>query len=152
MTKLVLIRDYKKTASIGRLIFDGKEFCKTLERPNLGNSRDDKDTLLNESSCIPEGVYKVVHDKTGNFKYFRLLNVPDRVNIEIHPANIADELLGCIALGEKIEEDVMFKGQKRDYFLTNSLVTCRKARKAFPKEFELEITSIDSLCKVMSQQ
>lgn len=53
-------------------------------------------------SCIPTGVYLCKHDTEGKHKYFVIRDVPERSNIEIHPANIFTELAGCIALGTGI--------------------------------------------------
>lgn len=154
MKKLILIRDYKPEASIGRLLDKegSKELCKTLERPNLKNRKDNSLTIENESSCILEGIYKVVSDNIGRFKYFRVLNVPNRANIEIHPANTIDELLGCIALGKTITNDIVYKGKKHKYFITESAKACDELRKILPKEFELEITSNETLCKVLDSE
>ena len=153
MKKLILIRDYKPEASLGRLLDreGSKELSETLERPNLKNRKDDPLTIENESSCIPEGIYKVVADNIGKFKYFRVLNVPNRANIEIHPANTVDELLGCIAFGKAIINNIDYKGKKHKYFITESVRTCDELRKILPKEFELEITSNDSLCKALDE-
>jgi hypothetical protein len=50
-------------------------------------------------SCIPEGLYRCIADKTGKYQYWKLLKVDDRDNIEIHVANRPSELNGCIAFG-----------------------------------------------------
>ena len=38
----------------------------------------------------------------GGYPAYELLDVPDREDIKIHRANRATELLGCIALGNKL--------------------------------------------------
>lgn len=60
-------------------------------------------------SCIPDGEYVCRRDRTGRFKYYKVLNVPERAHIEIHPANYyvnptkgRQELHGCIALGMRL--------------------------------------------------
>lgn len=66
--------------------------CFTLELPWKNNQR----TI----SCIPEGKYLA---RLGTFKPdIELLGVPDRSAIEIHRANLASELRGCIAVGKEL--------------------------------------------------
>ena len=85
---------------------DGQQIA-ALERPWL----DNKPSI----SCIPAGHYKFVRDthgrfqwfrvlnvivdrdKTGKHRWYRLRNVDKRSDIEIHIANLASELMGCIA-------------------------------------------------------
>lgn len=55
-------------------------------------------------SCIPEGHYTCVIDKTGKWQYFRVKNVPNRDFIEGHPAMFPHELQGCMAYGETTGE------------------------------------------------
>lgn len=62
---------------------------------------------LKDLSCIPVGIYNVVPDDTGKHQYYRILDVPGRGNIEMHPANWAgdttkgllSDLRGCLAVG-----------------------------------------------------
>lgn len=68
--------------------------CKTLELPWLNNNK--------RVSCIPAGKYKAikhVSPKFGNCLWIK--GVPNRSEILIHPANYVQQLLGCIALGNK---------------------------------------------------
>jgi hypothetical protein len=141
-TMLTLIRTYHPEGTCGKLYDNDGLFCRTLERPNLGNRRDDPKTKANESSCIPEGIYKVVRDKIGKFKYFSIQDVPNRSNIEIHPANSIDDLLGCTGPGEEIQDNKY--GYR--FWLTNSRRTCDKLLAKYPKGFDLKITSDDSEC------
>jgi hypothetical protein len=63
-------------------------------------------------SCIPVGSYKVVWAKSPRLKRYtyRLLDVPGRSGVLIHSANLMgdvslgfkSQLLGCIALGERL--------------------------------------------------
>ena len=52
-------------------------------------------------SCIPIGVYAFEKWYSPTFKttVIRLLHVPERSNILIHPANFVRQLRGCIAPG-----------------------------------------------------
>ncbi len=65
----------------------------TLELPWKDN--------LPDISCIPGGVYAFEkwHSPTFHTAVFRILYVPGRSNILIHPANFVRQLRGCIAPG-----------------------------------------------------
>ena len=140
---LTILRKYHSQGTTGKLISD-KVIFRTLERPNLSNQQDNPNTKQNDSSCIPEGIYKVVPDKTGRFQYFKVLDVLNRSNIEIHPANSIEDLLGCIGIGEDIQENKYgFR-----FWLTNSRISCQKLLKDYPDGFTLKITSEDSECNV----
>lgn len=66
--------------------------CKTVERPWLNNAPD--------VSCIPVGVYTCHWGNSPLHGWcFYVMDVPNRGNIEIHSANLYDQLLGCIAPG-----------------------------------------------------
>lgn len=76
---------------------DGRFTCHTLERSVDG-----------DHPCIPSGSYAVVKDiHHPNSPHWyacpELRGVPGRSEIQIHIANRADELLGCIAVGEEVE-------------------------------------------------
>lgn len=79
-------------ATIGKLSC-GDFSCVTLERPWLKNAP--------EISCIPVGTYPVLwvmSPRHGKMVY-QLQNVDARSGIEIDIANVAEQLLGCLALG-----------------------------------------------------
>lgn len=82
---------YTPHGTFGRLTF--RDFyCYTLERPWEANRQS--------VSCIPEGVYSASrYNSPVRGEVWQLNNVPGRSYIQIHPANIMDELEGCIALG-----------------------------------------------------
>lgn len=64
----------------------------TIERPWLDNQPF--------VSCIPDGAYQLEWDTTGRIKNVpRLRDVPGRTQINIHSANTAGQLHGCIAPG-----------------------------------------------------
>ena len=81
---------YSGRQTEGYIIVGESQFY-TLERPWL----DNKPFV----SCIPLGTYLVKRDTTGKHQYYRLQNVPNRSLIEIHAANMCEQLEGCIALG-----------------------------------------------------
>lgn len=48
----------------------------------------------NDISCIPQGLYNVTRGDTEHHKdAFKILNVPNRTNILIHPGNYASEVI-----------------------------------------------------------
>lgn len=79
---------------------DGQFECVTLERSH--------DT---DHPCIPQGVYHVTEDwhhpsdLAHRYRCPELLDVPGRSQIQIHVANRADQLLGCVAVGERVGDD-----------------------------------------------
>lgn len=81
--------------TFGSIFIDGKFICCSLELA-------DKDNQPNISR-IPEGSYVCtwrLSPKHG--MCYHLENVKGRSDILIHSANLASELLGCIALGNSI--------------------------------------------------
>src|ERR1035441_7794738 len=80
--------------TIGELQVEGVHFCWTLELPWLNN--------LAGKSCIPTGTYRVEFVLSTRFKRDmpRLLDVPDRAGILIHPGNVEADTEGCILLGD----------------------------------------------------
>lgn len=81
-------------ATYGVLILNNKPLCDTIERPWLDNHP--------QTSCIPPGEYEfeTYHSPSKGVDVWLLKNVPNREYIEIHPANFAYELKGCIAPGQ----------------------------------------------------
>jgi hypothetical protein len=128
--KAELLRTYQPKQTIGELLIDGVEFCKTLELKWLDNTRS--------KSCIPEGTYKVVkrlaHAKR-KYDHFHVLNVPSRSYILIHTGNYSRQILGCILVGDKhidLDKDGLVD-------VANSTVTLKKLYDLMPNEFELTI-------------
>lgn len=87
----------------GRLTYENFK-CYTGELPDRNNA--------NNFSCIPLGIYKVIWYTSPRLrkKTYRLIDVPGRGGILIHSANLMGDatkgykvqLLGCIALGERL--------------------------------------------------
>lgn len=90
---IVLERSYLPHCTIGRLHLPGMRLLFTVEPPWRENRVSE--------SCIPEGRYTLVRDATGGHRWFRIPDdeVAPRSAIELHPANRAEELNGCIAPG-----------------------------------------------------
>lgn len=90
---VLLERQFLSECTLGHLIINGREFCKTLERPWKENQRN--------ISCIPNGDY--ICQKRFSVKFgicFELINVIDRGGILIHAGNLVRHSRGCILLGE----------------------------------------------------
>jgi hypothetical protein len=89
--KLVLTRTYFPEGTNGKLEYQGKLICKTIELPWKLN-----DSLV---SCVPEGKYFIRKRYSAKHKWhLELVEVPNRKFILFHPANNAlRELQGCIA-------------------------------------------------------
>lgn len=70
--------------------------CVSLEKPWLDNETD--------KSCVPLGKYFCLWQPSSKHQcnLYHLQNVPDRTAVEIHSANMASQLQGCIAPGMAI--------------------------------------------------
>jgi hypothetical protein len=117
------------TATLGIIFKLQKEICRTLENPWLDNEKN--------ISCIPLGVYIVTKDDVGKFKYWKLHDVPNRSNIEIHNGNLERDTRGCIIVGNKWG----FIGNA--LAVLTSILTLKRLQKdkIFPDRFELEIVN-----------
>lgn len=93
---IVLERSYLPGCTIGRLHLPRGLTIFTLERPWRRNEPF--------VSCIPEGRYSLERDDGGRHQWFRIPDeeVAPRSAIEVHPANHAHELNGCIAPGMEL--------------------------------------------------
>lgn len=107
---------------------DGTHVCYTIELPWLGNHP--------MTSCIPLGSYScnTYFSPRHGFNVWRLAGVPDRTEIEIHPANVSAELLGCIGVGDLIGtlDDTMA--------VLNSQNTFKMLQSTLPDSFNLTIS------------
>jgi len=93
---MILLTRYKtdNNGTFGRLSMNCQFLCFTVERPITG-----------DHPCIPVGVYDVEpYQSPSHGDVWLLKDVPDRSMIEIHVANRASELLGCIAPGTTLGE------------------------------------------------
>ena len=71
-----------------------------------------KDNVPN-ISCIPPGFYKYTEYYSNKFRSIclRLLEVPERTGIVIHPGNTTDDTQGCILVGEYIHHDKLYNSR-----------------------------------------
>lgn len=86
--------------TFGDLVTDNGYQCVIVEKPWADNKTD-------ESCILPKpggkAKYKAEPWESPKFgKCFRLVDVPGRTDILIHPANWARQLLGCLAPGRAI--------------------------------------------------
>ncbi|CAD0000494.1 DUF5675 family protein [Flavobacterium chungangense] len=88
---LKLTRTYFANGTNGRLEYEGKLICFTIELPWKNN--------IQQVSCIPEGEYFITKRYSRKFGWhLEVLQVASRSFILFHPANNAlRELNGCIA-------------------------------------------------------
>lgn len=94
MKKLTLKRiNSSRECVLGVLELDDKEICKTLELPWRDNQKG--------ISCIPAGEYKLSPYPSSRFGEVYIVNdVPNRTGILIHTGNTADDIQGCILVGD----------------------------------------------------
>lgn len=101
MADFELLRKYpKKDYIIGELLYKGKHLCDTLEPP-----------YQRVHGAIPQGTYEITRwVQSPRFstirkydfcfgKMPRLLHVPGRSGILIHPGNKVEDTQGCILVG-----------------------------------------------------
>lgn len=118
--------DYQTT---GEMLWGGKVVAVTLELPWRNN--------MPRVSCIPTGRYWVVRRSSPKYgNHFWLKNTGSRSYILIHSANYFYDLLGCIGVGEKLQ-DINRDGHLD---LVNSRATMTRLLKTLPQEFDLIIT------------
>lgn len=104
-------------ATFGDMDYNGDRICFTMERTAV---------------AIPEGTYSGVKRYSPHFgKTVVGISVPNRTDIEVHPANYPCQLEGCIAVGESIDGDA----------LDNSTTEFDAMMKVVPQEFTVEVMS-----------
>lgn len=93
MKKFVVERAYMEFGTPGVLLDEAlNHLCFTIERPRTG-----------KYPCVPEGTYlaRRYNSPKHGPNTWQLENVPNRTHIQLHIANWPNELLGCIAPGER---------------------------------------------------
>ncbi len=95
----------------------------TLELPYINNQQN--------ISCIPTGIYKLVKHISPKFNScFLIKNVKNRKDILIHTGNSTKDTQGCILVGFKKRDNVIFESRKALNYLLKTL----------PNEIELIIS------------
>lgn len=98
-TVLTIIRvSSLEEGTFGVMLFDGKPFAVTGERPWVDNKKS--------VSCIPVGTYLCERYKSAKYPdTFEIRNVPDRTYVLFHKGNFPlKDSEGCILVAEKFEE------------------------------------------------
>jgi len=97
--------------------YNGERICYTMERAAL---------------AIPEGTYPARKRDSAHF-HMRVvgIDVPNRTDIEIHPANTPVQVKGCIATGSEVDNDA----------LDNSRSAFDKMMGIVPEEFTVRVES-----------
>lgn len=125
MNKFILKREIIANTAILGTLYDGdKILARSLENPYRESSKD---------SAIPTGKYRCTKDDTGIHRYWKLLNVPGRSNIESHPGNFEADTEGCIIYGKS------WSIMKNQLSVTDSVATFVRLKKILPDNYELEI-------------
>lgn len=106
-----------KDALFGAMDYDGITIGVTMERTAV---------------AIPEGTYRGYKRDSAHLGMRVLgIDVPNRTDIECHPANTPSQLLGCVAVGSTIDGDA----------LDNSKVAFEKMMSIVPDEFTVVVSS-----------
>jgi hypothetical protein len=95
--KITVVRKFfTGSATIGKLLIDGKFFCYTLE-----DIVRDNGVKIQKETAIPYGVYDVIINMSNRFKKLMplLLNVPNFQGVRIHPGNTELDTEGCLLVG-----------------------------------------------------
>jgi len=100
---------YGSTETVGRLVSDtqGPIFW-TIENPWLDNAPN--------ISCIPEGLYYLERydSPSHGADTWQFINVPNRTFCQIHVANYASDVSGCIGLGVQVMSGMGGVSNSRD--------------------------------------
>ncbi len=99
--KFVLRRTHADNDSqFGELFCNDKFICFTLEDKI-------RDVKIKHETCIPEGTYRMIVNKSVRFKKNLplLLSVPNFEGIRIHAGNTIADTSGCILVGSLIKGD-----------------------------------------------
>lgn len=140
MIELVTERAWpKEKYTIGKFFVNNKRLCESLEDTDRGllDSMPATEILYKKvygKTAIPKGEYEVRLTESPRFatrSWCRMFGglVPEICNVKcysgvrIHPANRAEELLGCIAIGANRQKGMVLDSVKwyttlmRDYLL-----------------------------------
>jgi hypothetical protein len=113
---LVLSRTYFPDGTNGKLDYEGRFVCYTIELPWLNNAK--------RISCIPEGKYLLRRRYSPKFQWhIEVADVENRSFILFHPANNAQkELNGCIAPVTKLSGSGLGLESRQAFIKLKSLV------------------------------
>lgn len=130
MQDIFLKRDHISNKGIIGIVTNerGLHICETFEHPTL---------------CIPYGRYKCVRDNTGKHRFWKILNVPDKEDVEWHVGNFITDTIACILAGQKRDFIRNPKTNQIELAVVSSAKTFKKIleKKLFPDEFMLNVVS-----------
>lgn len=134
--ELELIRFYfTLTYTIGKLYIDGVYFCDTIEDVNRdinhdGDLTDKGESKVQDKTCIPFGIYKVIVNMSTRFKRLlpRILNVPSFDGILIHNGVDETSSSGCIIVGKNTIKGKVTNGTFYMNELTKILIEAQKTK------------------------
>ena len=132
--KLIRLETSEEDGTFGAIFVNDKLVCWTLEPPMNNNKSN--------ISCIVAKTYRVVKDRIGRHKFWKVLDVFGRTNIEFHLGNIwskevsRTDTMGCILLGSQIVDNVL---GKRGLVDSKDAMNLFQAYLGDAKEFELVI-------------
>tara|TARA_R110000823_G_scaffold244956_1_gene369168 strand:- start:793 stop:1218 length:426 start_codon:yes stop_codon:yes gene_type:complete len=108
--------NYSSLETVGRLTGSGAVFW-TIENPWLDNEVN--------VSCIPEGFYYLERydSPTHGDGTWQFINVPARTFCQIHVANYASDVSGCIGLGLQVMAGLVGVASSRDALQSFSELT-----------------------------
>lgn len=108
MKHLEMIRSYLRDRTVS--ILTGECLSRNyavLERPWLDNLRNE--------SCIPPGRYLVTRNTTGKYRFYGVIDVTGRSDIEMHNGTYPTHSDGCLLVGRIFDEE---------YNLVDSSLAC----------------------------
>ena len=102
---LIIRKTFTDKSIIGDLFLNGEKICDTLELPYKDNKRS--------ISSIPAGEYKTrlrYARESASRDYLHILvkDVPNRDYILFHRGNTAEDSRGCILVGMKSQQDIVY--------------------------------------------
>lgn len=120
----VIRKDYTKKSTIGDMYVDGAWLCYTLEDmvSPLG-------VKIKGMTAIPKGKYKVIVDMSNRFKREmpHILNVTGFDGVRIHKGNTDKDTEGCILVGMKKGEDMIYECSSPFTLLFSKLKEAKEA-------------------------
>ena len=129
MDVLVVRYKFNEKYTEGRLYINGKYICDTLEDCNreLYDSMPEEEIIKNKvygETCIPFGSYKLVIDYSNKFQkeLVHILNVKGFSGVRIHSLNTAEESIGCIGVGVKLNDGYITKS-RATYAIIHKMVS-----------------------------
>lgn len=111
----------------GQLYIDGSRFCATLEDTNRDKDKngrlDGDEKKIYGETCIPFGIYRIRVSLSPKFnrELPEVMDVPHFSGIRIHRGNTAKDTLGCILVGERVENGYLHNSTIYETQLTKLL-------------------------------